>query len=646
MAMSMTEKILRAHLVEGELRPGERIGIRVDQTLTQDATGTMAYLQFEAMNVPRSRAELSVSYVDHNTLQMGFENADDHEYLRTAAARYGIKYSAAGNGICHQVHLERFAQPGKTLLGSDSHTPTAGGIGCLGIGVGGLDVALAMAGRPFYLTCPQVIRVYLTGSLSPWVSAKDVILNLLNFLTTKGNVGKVMEYAGPGVQTLTVPERATIANMGAELGVTTSIFPCDEATRDFLRRQEREEGWQPLAADPEAAYAQTISVDLSAAEPLVALPHSPDQVRAVRELAGKKVDQVAVGSCTNGSYRDITLVARVLEGKRVSPDVSFIVAPGSRQVLRMITANGALASLVAAGARIAETACGFCIGLGHAPGSDAVSVRTNNRNFLGRSGTKSAGVYLVSPETAAACALNGVFTDPRDLGAENYPAIELPERFLIDDSMVIDPPPDGSSVEIKRGPNIGEPPRGAPLPDEIRGEVTLKVGDKITTDHIMPAGDKLRYRSNVPRYAEFVFEPVDPTFAQRCLANRDAGKANVIVAGESYGQGSSREHAALCPMYLGVRAVIAQSIERIHAANLVNAGILPLRFADAADLAKLDRGDEIVIAHVKERMEKGKPLEIINNTAGCAIPVVHDLDPRQREILLAGGMLNFIAAQA
>ena len=645
MGMTLTEKIIRDHLVEGEYEPGSQIGVRVDQTLTQDATGTMACLQFEAMNIPRVRTELSVSYVDHNTVQIGFENADDHEYLRTVAAKYGMKYSRAGNGVCHQVHFERFARPGAVLLGSDSHTPTASGLGSLAIGVGGLDVALAMAGRPFYFTCPRVVRVVLKGRLAPWVAAKDIVLHLLGMLHARGNVGKVVEYAGPGVATLTAPERATCANMGAELGVTTSVFPSDEMTRDFLRRQAREDQWRPLSADPDAEYADTIELDLPAIEPLAARPHSPDNVCAVRDLKGMKVNQVALGSCTNGSYRDIMLAAAALEGKRVHPEVSFIVAPGSRQVLEMTARNGALAALVSAGARIAESACGFCIGACHAPGTDAVSVRTNNRNFLGRSGTKSAQVYLVSPETAVACALAGEFADPRELGDDSFPMIELPERFLIDDSMILDPPEDGSSVEIVRGPNIGDPPHGSAPPVTIEGEVVIKVGDNVTTDHIMPAGDKLKYRSNVPAYANFVFAPLDSTFAERCAAIRDAGRANVIVAGESYGQGSSREHAALCPMYLGVRAVIAQSIERIHAANLVNAGVLPLLLADPADLGKLDQGDSIRIPDIRDKLRAGEPVEITNQTTGASVWVACEVSERQREVLLAGGMLNYVAAE-
>ena len=645
MAMNLIEKVLREHLIEGELAPGAQIGIKVDQTLTQDATGTMAYLQFEAMDAPRTRAELSVSYVDHNTLQVGFENADDHEYLRTVAAKYGVLYSKAGNGICHQVHLERFARPGKTLLGSDSHTPTAGGAGSLAIGVGGLDVALAMAGKPFYLTCPRVVRIRLTGKLPPWVAAKDIILKLLSILTTKGNAGKAIEYAGPGAGTLSVPERATCANMGAELGVTTSIFPSDDLTRDFLRRQKREDDWLPLAADEGAEYADSIEIDLSALEPLAAQPHSPDNICAVRDLKGKRVQQVVIGSCTNGSYRDIMMAASALKGKRVKPEVSFIVAPGSRQTLVMAARNGALADLVTAGARIAETACGFCIGAGHAPGNEAVSVRTNNRNFLGRSGTKTAQVYLVSPETAVACALTGELTDPRSLGDEAYPKNVPPEAFHVDDSTILVPPADGSGIQVSRGPNIGEPPKGAPVPDDIEGEVAIKVGDKVTTDHIMPAGDKLKYRSNVPFYSNFVFEPVDSTFAKRCAVNRDAGTANIIVGGESYGQGSSREHAALCPMYLGVRAVVAQSIERIHAANLVNAGILPLLFANRDDVASLNQGDKVTLPEVRKRLANGEPIEIVNQTSGDSVPLKCNLSQRQRDILLAGGMLNYVARQ-
>jgi aconitate hydratase len=541
------------------------------------------------------------------------------------------------------VHLERFARPGRTLLGSDSHTPTAGGVGSLAIGVGGLDVAMAMAGRPFYLTCPEVIRVRLKGRLSPWVAAKDIILRLLSVLSTRGNVGKVIEYSGPGVASLSVPERATCANMGAELGVTTSIFPSDRVTRDFLRRQGRKQDWRPLAAEAGAAYARTIAIDLAALEPLAACPHSPDNVRPVRELAGVKVDQVIIGSCTNGSYRDIMLAAKALEGRRARPEVSFIVAPGSRQALQMAAASGALTALIRAGARIAETVCGFCIGAGHAPGNGAVSVRTNNRNFEGRSGCKTAQVYLVSTETAVACALTGEFTDPRKLGPD-CPLVRLPRTFLVDDSMVLDPPADGSSVQIKRGPNIGEPPRGEVLPEGLDAEVAIKVGDKVTTDHIMPAGDKLKYRSNVPKYAEFVFEPVDPTFARRCIANRDAGRANVIVAGESYGQGSSREHAALCPMYLGVRAVIARSIERIHAANLVNAGIVPLRFTDAADYARLNPGDRVEMPGLRSKVAAGEPVLLVNHSArGETIALACDLAPRQREIVLAGGLLKQIA---
>ncbi|MFW6366656.1 MAG: aconitate hydratase, partial [Spirochaetota bacterium] len=581
MGQSLTWKILAAHLREGELKAGSEIGIEIDQTLTQDATGTMAYLQFEAMGIPEVRTELSVSYVDHNTLQMGYENADDHKYLMTMNRAYGILHSKAGNGICHQVHLERFGKPGRTLIGSDSHTPTGGGIGMIAIGAGGLDVAVAMGGGLFYLTAPRVINVRLTGKLRPWVAAKDVILKVLDILTTKGNVGSVIEYTGSGVSTLSVPERATITNMGAELGVTTSIFPSDDITRTFLRAQNRESDWQELSPDEDARYDKTIEIDLSALEPMVACPHSPDNVKRVADIQNLKVDQVAIGSCTNSSYKDLMTVASVLKGKTVHPETSFIVAPGSRQVLEMISRNGALGDLIASGARIMESACGFCIGAGQSPNTDAVSVRTNNRNFEGRSGTKTAGIYLVSPETAAATALTGYLTSPETLGAGSYPAVEEPDTFHIDDSMVLEP--DTSNREVFRGPNIGDPPYTEALAETITGKVNIKVGDKITTDHIMPAGGRLKFRSNIPAYAQYVFEGVDPEFSARALADKKNNTASVIVAGESYGQGSSREHAAICPMYLGVRVVIARSFERIHSSNLINFGILPLTFATPAD---------------------------------------------------------------
>jgi aconitate hydratase len=640
MGKNLVTKILEAHLVEGRLEPGTEIAIRIDQTLTQDATGTMAYLQFEAMGVPRVRTELSVSYVDHNTLQDGYENADDHRYLQTVAAKYGIYYSKAGNGICHQVHLERFGGPGRTLLGSDSHTPTGGGIGMLSIGAGGLDVAVAMGGGPFYMTCPKVVKVNLTGKLRPWVSAKDVILALLEIMTTKGNVGTVIEYGGGGAASLSVPERATITNMGAELGVTTSVFPSDAITRQFLAAQRRGEQWAELSADAEAQYDRVIDLDLGSLIPRMAKPHSPDAIATVKALAGTKVDQVMVGSCTNSSYRDLMLVASLLKGKNVHPDVSFGVAPGSRQVLEMIARNGALADIIASGARILESTCGFCIGAGQAPRTDAVSVRTNNRNFEGRTGTKSAKVYLASPESAVAAALTGMITDPRDLGSP-YPAIEMPAEFWIDDSMVLPPAERPDAVTVARGPNIGDPPKGEPLPDVIKGVVAIKVGDKITTDHIMPAGSRLKYRSNIPKYAEFVFEGVDAQFSKKALENRNAGIHNIVVAGSSYGQGSSREHAAICPMFLGVRAVIAKSFERIHAANLINFGILPLTFANEADYDVLNAGNTLEIAGITAALKTGTRLSLIDSTSKKRIALNYSLSNRQREILLAGGMLNY-----
>jgi aconitate hydratase len=640
MGKNLVYKILASHVVDGSLEPGAEIAIRIDQTLTQDATGTMAYLQFEAMGVPKVKTELSVSYVDHNTLQDGFENADDHRYLQTVAAKHGIYYSRAGNGICHQVHLERFGRPGKTLLGSDSHTPTGGGIGMLAIGAGGLDVAVAMGGGPFYLTCPRVVKVNLTHKLRPWVSAKDVILAILRMLTTKGNVGVVLEYGGEGVKTLSVPERATITNMGAELGVTTSVFPSDDITRSFLKAQKRESDWVALSADPDAGYDRVVDLDLGSIEPLIAKPHSPDNVATVKAVAGARVDQVMVGSCTNSSYRDLMLVASMLKGRKINPEVSFGVAPGSRQVLEMIAGNGALSDIISSGARILESTCGFCIGAGQAPKTDAVSIRTSNRNFEGRSGTKSARVYLASPETAVAAALTGVITDPRDLGL-SYPGITIPSGFLIDDSMILPPSKDPDSVDVYRGPNIGDPPKGEPLLAAIQGVVTIKVGDKITTDHIMPAGSRLKYRSNIPKYAEYVFEGVDPGFSKSALENKKKGIHNIIVAGTSYGQGSSREHAAICPMYLGVKAVIARSFERIHAANLINFGILPLTFASEADYDAVGSGDRVEIEGIKAALEKGADLTLNNKTTGRKIILKYTLSGRQRDILLAGGMLIY-----
>jgi aconitate hydratase len=644
MGKNLFFKILESHLVEGRLDPGSEIAIMIDQTLTQDATGTMAYLQFEAMDVPRVKTELSVSYVDHNTLQDGFENADDHRYLQTVASRYGIYYSKAGNGICHQVHLERFGRPGKTLLGSDSHTPTGGGLGMLAIGAGGLDVAVAMGGGPFYLTCPKVIKVNLTGKLQPWVSAKDVILSILRLLTTKGNVGAVIEYGGEGVRTLSVPERATITNMGAELGVTTSIFPSDEITKSFLKAQRREREWTAVAADDDAKYEKVIDLDLSSVEPLMAKPHSPDNIGAVKDLTGTKVDQVMVGSCTNSSYRDLMIVASALRGRRVYPDISFGVAPGSRQVLEMIARNGSLADIISAGARVLESTCGFCIGAGQAPKTDAVSIRTSNRNFEGRSGTKNANVYLASPESAVAAALTGGIIDPRDLGIP-YPQIEIPSEFWIDDSMILPPSKDPLSIKVYRGPNIGDPPVADPLPETIKGVVVIKVGDKITTDHIMPAGSRLKYRSNIPKYAEFVFEGVDPAFSKKAFDNKKSGVHNIVIAGASYGQGSSREHAAICPMYLGIKAVIAKSFERIHAANLINFGILPLTFSNEADYDVIGANDKIEIGGIKAALEKGSDLSITDATIGKTATLKYSLSTRQRDILLAGGMLNYTRAR-
>ncbi len=644
MSRSLTQRIIEEHLRVGKWAPGEEIGIRIDQTLTQDATGTMTYLQFEAMGLDRVKTELSVSYVDHNTIQVGFENADDHRYLQTVAAKYGIHYSRAGNGICHQVHLERFGKPGTTLLGADSHTPTGGGLGQLAIGAGGLDVALAMAGEPFYLTCPKVVKINLKGRLKPWVSAKDVILKVLELFTTKGNVGIVFEYGGPGAATLTVPERATITNMGAECGVTTSIFPSDERTKEFLRAQGRLRDWKRLEADPDAEYFKTVELDLGEIVPLAATPHSPGNIATVKSLEGMEVNQVCLGSCTNSSYRDLMTVARILRGKRVHPGVSFVIAPGSRQVLQMLARNGALADLIGSGARVAESACGFCIGNSQSPQSGGVSLRTSNRNFEGRSGTKDARVYLVSPETAAAAVITGKITDPRELGIK-YPLIRMPKRFLIDDTMIIPPSKKPEEVRIFRGPNIGEPPKSERLPDDIKAAVAIKVGDKITTDHIIPAGARMKYRSNVPEYSKYLFEVVDPKFYERAKANKERGLANVIVGGVSYGQGSSREHAAICPMFMGVRAVIAKSFERIHTANLINFGILPLTFANEADYGKIEQGDELEIPSVREVLRAGKPMLVRNKTKGVEIEVRYELTERQKAIVLAGGTLSFIKSK-
>jgi aconitate hydratase len=640
MKLSVAQKILHAHTVSGSLTPGDELVIAIDQTLTQDATGTMAYLEFEAIGVDTLATELSVSYVDHNTMQEGFENADDHRFLQTIAAKYGLLYSRAGNGICHQVHLERFARPGSTLLGADSHTPTAGGIGAVAIGAGGLDVAVAMATGRFTLAAPKIVRVLLTGRLSPWVTAKDVILQVLRILSTKGNVGYLVEYDGPGVATLSVPERATITNMGAELGVTTSVFPSDAATRAFLEAQGRAAQFVEMRADAGASYARTIEIDLAALEPLIATPHNPGNVSTVRELAGMRVDQVCVGSCTNSSYVDLATVAKMLRGKTVHPDVSMVVAPGSRQVLRMIADDGALSALVAAGARIAESACGFCIGMGQAPRSEGTSLRTNNRNFIGRSGTNSAGVYLASPQVAAASALTGVLTDPRTLGEP--PVVAMPVRFVVDDAMVIAPPADRASVAIYRGPNIGEPPVSDPPKASLVGVATIKLGDKITTDDISPAGTRMKYRSNIARYAEFVFEGVDPTFAARARANKQKGVDNVIVAGLSYGQGSSREHAAICPMHLGVRMLVAKSIERIHRSNLINFGIVPATFVDEADYDRIEQGHELTVADLRGAIERGEEILMRDATASATIRLACPLADKERAVLLAGGTLNAV----
>ncbi len=638
MALSLTYKILKNHLMEGELNPGEEIGIRIDQTLTQDATGTMAYLQFEAMGVDRVKTDISVSYVDHNTLQMGFENADDHRYLQTVNSKYGIYYSKAGNGICHQVHLERFGKPGATLLGSDSHTPTGGGMGMIAIGAGGLDVAVAMGGGPFFLTCPHVVNVRLSGELRSGVSAKDVILKVLEILTTKGNVGTVVEYSGPGVKTLSVPERATITNMGAELGVTTSLFPSDEITLDFLKAQGREEDYAAFEPDEDARYLRVIDLNLSELVPMVACPHSPDNIKRVSETAGLKADQVAIGSCTNSSFKDLMTVAGILKGRKVHADVSFIISPGSKQVLEMISENGALGHLISSGARIMESACGFCIGAGQAPVTDGVSLRTNNRNFEGRSGTASGQVYLVSPETAAVSAIKGELFDPMDFDGE-IPSVEIPRSFHIDDSMIL--PPKFEGVEVFRGPNIGEPPRTDALMDRIRGEVGLKVGDKITTDHIMPAGQRLKYRSNVPEYSKYVFENVDGDFSSRALELKKQGLYTLIVGGESYGQGSSREHAAICPMYLGVRIVIAKSFERIHSSNLVNFGIIPLVFENPGDYDRMSQGETFYAEGLRDAIARDDSLEI--QVGDEKFKLALSISQRQREILLKGGLLNYTA---
>lgn len=638
MGKTLCYKILSSHLLKGSLEKGKEIEIRVDQTLTQDATGTMAYLQFEALGLDRVKTELSVSYVDHNTIQVGFENFDDHEYLRTVATKKGVIYSRCGNGICHQVHLERFASPGKTLIGSDSHTPTAGGVGSFAFGAGGLDVALAMAGVGFSMITPRVVKIELKGKLNPFVTAKDIILKVLEHYGVNGNVNTVFEYTGDGVKTLSVPERATIANMGAECGVTTSLFPSDEITRDFLTKQNREKDYVQLSADDDAIYDDEFVIDLSSLEPLSATPHSPGNIRRVKELEGMKVNQVLVGSCTNSSYYDLRKVAAILKGKKVKESVSFGVAPGSRAVLETITEDGTLLTLIQAGARILESACGFCIGNHQSPGTEGVSLRTNNRNFEGRSGTKSAKVYLVSPETAAYSALYGEIRDPRGCSAD-LSGIDSRKAQKTDDTMFIFP--GDSSEEIKRGPNIGEPPSNTALEDSVIGSLWLKVGDKITTDHIMPAGQYLKYRSNIPKYAQFVFLPVDPDFSSRALEKKKEGEGGFIVAGSSYGQGSSREHAAICPMYLGVKAVIAKSIERIHQANLCNFGILPLVFDNPADYDQIAQGDKLSLSDIFSSLEDGKFI-LKDETKGIEIPLTLFASNVQKEMLIKGGRLNQI----
>ena len=636
MGKTLTEKLIAAHLVSGSMEPGAEVALRIDQTLTQDATGTMAYLEFESMGIDRVKTKRSVAYIDHNTLQSGFENADDHRYIQSVCKKHGLYFSRPGNGICHQVHLERFGIPGKTLIGSDSHTPTGGGIGMLAIGAGGLDVAVAMGGGTYYITMPKMVRVNLTGKLSPWVAAKDIILEVLRIMSVKGGVGKIIEYGGEGVKTLSVPERATITNMGAELGATTSVFPSDEVTRSFLKAQGREQDWIELLPDADAQYDEVIEIDLSSLAPMAAMPHSPDNVKSVTEIGPIKVDQVSIGSCTNSSLLDMLKVAAILKGKTVHPDVSLSIAPGSKQVLNMLAQNGALADMIAAGARILESACGPCIGMGFSPNSGGVSLRTFNRNFEGRSGTADAKVYLVSPETAVAAALTGEITDPRDLGLDAL-HVDLPERFLIDDSAVLAPaaPEDAAQLEVLRGPNIKEFPQGKPVGDAITAKLTLKVGDNITTDHIMPAGSKiLPYRSNIPKLSEFCFAVCDKEFAK----NAKAAGETILVGGSNYGQGSSREHAALVPLYLGVRAVIAKSFARIHAANLINAGILPLTFVNPDDYDALTQGETLTLTGIDAGLDSGT---MTLHAGNREIPVCGSFTKRQAAMLRAGGLLNY-----
>lgn len=639
MGLTLAQKLIKSHLVEGEMIPGQEIGLKIDQTLTQDATGTMAYLEFEAMGVDRVKTERSVAYIDHNTLQTGFENADDHRYIQTVTKKHGIYFSRPGNGICHQVHLERFGIPGKTLIGSDSHTPTGGGIGMLAMGAGGMDVAVAMGGGTYYIPMPTMTRINLTGYLKPWVSAKDVILEVLRRMTVKGGVGKIIEYGGEGVKTLSVPERATITNMGAELGATTSIFPSDEITLAFLKAQDRADDWTEILPDPDAQYDEVIDIDLCALEPMAACPHMPDKVKTTEEIGKIKVDQVAIGSCTNSSFVDMMKVAKILKGKTVCPTVSLCIAPGSKQVLNMLAMNGALGDMIGAGARILESACGPCIGMGQSPNSGGISLRTFNRNFEGRSGTKDAGIYLVSPEVAAASALTGYLTDPRDLG--QAPTVEMPEHFTINDNMIEPPasPEEAASIEVLRGPNIKPFPKTEPLPESITAKAVLKVGDNITTDHIMPAGAKiLPYRSNIPHLSQFCFGVCDESFPERIKAE---GKG-IIIGGANYGQGSSREHAALVPLYLGVKAVITKSFARIHVANLVNAGILPFTFANKADYDRIDQMDQLELADIRTAMENNTPVVLKNLTKNEEYPLdASHLSARQRAMLLCGGLLDY-----
>ena len=636
MSYTIAQKIIAAHLLSGEMIPGHEVGLRIDQTLTQDATGTMAYLALENIGIPRVKTEKSIAYIDHNTLQCGFENADDHRYIQSVARKYGVYFSRPGNGICHQVHLERFGKPGKTLIGSDSHTPTAGGLGMLAFGAGGMDVAVAMGGGAYYIPMPKMYKVELTGQLKPWVTAKDVSLEILRILSVKGGVGAIIEWGGEGVKTLTVPERATITNMGAELGATTSIFPSDEITRAFLASQGREKDFTPLESDPDAQYDKVIPIDLSSLEPMVACPHSPDNIAKAADKKDVAVSQVCIGSCTNSSLRDMLRVAAILKGKKIADTVSLSISPGTRQVLTMLSDCGALSDLISAGARILECACGPCIGMGFSPASGGVSVRTFNRNFEGRSGTKDVQVFLASPETAAASALTGWITDPRTLG--DYPEVALPETFLIDDSGVIDPAPaeEALSLSVDRGPNIKPFPKGDPLPDELKLPISLKVGDNITTDHIMPAGAKvLPYRSNIPKMSEFCFGVCDEAFPERA---KKLGKS-LIIGGDNYGQGSSREHAALVPLYLGVRSVIAKSFARIHAANLINAGILPLTFDDPADYEALKQEDVLTISNIHQQLASGHLTALTES--GKKIGLSYPLTNRQIAILKAGGLLNY-----